>query len=599
MRTDSNTALSPILNTPSKKSAQVKSSAENGSAFANDLNKSIQVLADKNNASKTTGSSSSSTVNVPISADSSSQSSISMKENGDQVSLPVTSEQVEAATLLEENTNALKETSGKTLHSNGDSLPINADVSKKMTLDDVVSGDLVKATPVSQSPVTAASLTQDAENTSDNLPLANGAIVKTEVSSNAENAELKGPVTAVSLTQDAENTSDNLPLANGAIVKTEVSSNAESAELKGPVTAVSLTQGAENTSDNLPLANGAVVKAEVSSSAESAESDISDADGSKLVVLDKDVPLIDPKGVSQVTTELGITYSEDVNHESVDELNWVLAQMGMSKTRVASPSEATAVQAQVVSKPMASTNYNARLQTPSLSLLNDSLVQNDSLAGAITDVVLEEGVVIDQPVELRKKEQEAMLTRMMPALNADDSQESRLSDLNAMIQNGNRLPPSSLTANVLPQAAAPNLAMSVPPGHPGWAGEMAQKVSWVARDGGHTAHIRLDPPELGSLTVKVSVDSDSNTQISFVAATPQARDMLESQMGRLREMLAQQGMDLSRADVDVSQQDASGAEQRESSRGGRPVALNDEGDDTELFSNKTSYVSSSGVDYYA
>ena len=559
MRTDSNTALSPILNTPSKKSAQVKSSAENGSAFVNDLNKSIQVLADKNNASKTTGSSSSSTVNVPISADSSSQSSISMKENGDQVSLPVTSEQVEAATLLEENTNALKETSGKTLHSNGDSLPINADVSKKMTLDDVVSGDLVKATPVSQSPVTAASLTQD-----------------------------------------AENTSDNLPLANGAIVKTEVSSNAESAELKGPVTAVSLTQGAENTSDNLPLANGAVVKAEVSSSAESAESDISDADGSKLVVLDKDVPLIDPKGVSQVTTELGITYSEDVNHESVDELNWVLAQMGMSKTRVASPSEATAVQAQVVSKPMASTNYNARLQTPSLSLLNDSLVQNDSLAGAITDVVLEEGVVIDQPVvELRKKEQEAMLTRMMPALNADDSQESRLSDLNAMIQNGNRLPPSSLTANVLPQAAAPNLAMSVPPGHPGWAGEMAQKVSWVARDGGHTAHIRLDPPELGSLTVKVSVDSDSNTQISFVAATPQARDMLESQMGRLREMLAQQGMDLSRADVDVSQQDASGAEQRESSRGGRPVALNDEGDDTELFSNKTSYVSSSGVDYYA
>jgi len=522
-----------------------------------------------------------------------------MKENGDQVSLPVTSEQVEAATLLEENTNALKETSGKTLHSNGDSLPINADVSKKMTLDDVVSGDLVKATPVSQSPVTAASLTQDAENTSDNLPLANGAIVKTEVSSNAENAELKGPAKAVSLTQGAENTSDNLPLANRAVVKAEVSSNAESAELKGLETAVSLTQDAENTSDNLPLVNGAIARTEVSSNAESAESDISEVDGSKLVVLDKDVPLIDPKGVSQVATELGITYSEDVNHESVDELNWVLAQIGLSKTRVASPSEATAVKAQVVSEPMVSTNYNDRLQTPSLSLLNDSLVQNDSLAGAITDVVLEEGVVIDQPVELRKKEQEAILTRMMPALNADDSQESRLSDLNAMIQNGNRLPPSSLTANVLPQAAAPNLAMSVPPGHPGWAGEMAQKVSWVARDGGHTAHIRLDPPELGSLTVKVSVDSDSNTQISFVAATPQARDMLESQMGRLREMLAQQGMDLSRADVDVSQQDASGAEQRESSRGGRPVALNDEGDDTELFSNKTSYVSSSGVDYYA
>lgn len=558
MRTDSNTALSPILNTPSQKSAQVKSSAENGSAFANDLNKSIQVLADKNNASKTTGSSSSSTVNVPISADSSSQSSISMKENGDQVSLPVTSEQVEVATLSEKSAVALTETSGKTLHSNGDSLPINADGSKKMMPDDVVSGDLVKATPVSQSPVTDAPLMQDAENTSDNLHLANGTIVKKEVSSSAESAKLKSPVTAVSLTQDAENTPDNLHLANGAIVKKEVSS-----------------------------------------SAESAESDISEVDGSKLVVLDKDVPLIDPKEVSQVATELGITHSEDDNHESVDELNWVLAQMGMSKTRVASPSEATAVKAQVVSEPMVSTNYNARLQTPSLSLLNESLVQNDSLAGSVTDVVLEEGVVIDQPIELRKKEQEAMLTRMMPTLNADSSQENRLGDMSTMLQNSNRLSPTVLTANGLPQAATPSLAMSVPPGHPGWAGEMTQKVAWVARDGGHTAHIRLDPPELGSLTVKVSVDSDSNTQINFVAATPQARDMLESQMGRLREMLAQQGMDLSRADVDVSQQDASGAEQRESSRGGRPVVLNDEGDDTELFSNKTSYVSSSGVDYYA
>ena len=37
-------------------------------------------------------------------------------------------------------------------------------------------------------------------------------------------------------------------------------------------------------------------------------------------------------------------------------------------------------------------------------------------------------------------------------------------------------------------------------------------------------------------------------------------------MARLREMLAQQGMDLSRADVDVSQQDASGAQERGSYR---------------------------------
>jgi flagellar hook-length control protein FliK len=131
---------------------------------------------------------------------------------------------------------------------------------------------------------------------------------------------------------------------------------------------------------------------------------------------------------------------------------------------------------------------------------------------------------------------------------------------------------------------------------------MSQKVAWIARDGGHTAHIRLDPPELGSLTVKVSVDSDSNTQISFIAATPQARDLLEGQMGRLREMLAQQGMDLSRADVDVSQQDTSGAQDRANNRnGGSPqggVAGSDDIDE-ELIPRNLSYVSASGVDYYA
>ncbi len=596
MRTDSNTALSPILNTPSKKSAQVKSSAENGSAFANDLNKSIQVLADKNNASKTTGSSSSSTVNAPISADSSSQSSISMKENGDQVSLPVTNEQGEAATLSEENAIALTETSGKTLHSNGDALPINAAGPKRM-MPDGVSGDLVNTAQVSQSPAAAVSLTQGAENTPDSLHLANGAIVKKEASSSAESADPKSPVTAVSLTQGAENTPDSLYLANAEILEKE-GSNVENTNLKSSAASDSFVQDVKNVTDDLETNNVDMLRQLHSFQRPDNESVISKSNDLKPVVLDEGVPLIDPKVISQVGAELGITHLEDASKESLEELNWVLAQMGMSKTRVV-PSDATAVKAQIVSEPMVSTNYNARLQTPSLSLLNESLVQNDSLAGAVTDVTLEEGVVMDQPIESRKKEQDAMLLRMTPTLNADDSQEGRVSDLNAMIQNGNRLSPASMTTNALPQAVPPSLAMSVPPGHPGWAGEMTQKVAWLARDGGHTAHIRLDPPELGSLTVKVSVDSDSNTQISFVAATPQARDMLESQMGRLREMLAQQGMDLSRADVDVSQQDASGTEQREPSRGGRPVVLNDEGDDAELFSNKTSYVSSSGVDYYA
>ena len=154
-------------------------------------------------------------------------------------------------------------------------------------------------------------------------------------------------------------------------------------------------------------------------------------------------------------------------------------------------------------------------------------------------------------LKLRKKEHEAMLGRMSAQadghIGADNSPGGLNSSLNNNVNRAAALGATAIAGNAVPNSTA-SLAMTLPPGHPGWAGEMSQKVAWIARDGGHTAHIRLDPPELGSLTVKVSVDSDSNTQISFVAATPQARDLLEGQMGRLREMLAQQGMDLSRAD---------------------------------------------------
>ena len=73
-------------------------------------------------------------------------------------------------------------------------------------------------------------------------------------------------------------------------------------------------------------------------------------------------------------------------------------------------------------------------------------------------------------------------------------------------------------------------------------------------------------------------------------------------MGGLRDMLAQEGMDLSRADVAVSQQDASGAQDRANDRNGAQtrggLASNDDLDD-DLVPRNLSYVSASGVDYYA
>ena len=290
------------------------------------------------------------------------------------------------------------------------------------------------------------------------------------------------------------------------------------------------------------------------------------------------------------------------------ELSWVMSQMASSgaKAAPAMMSDGVALDAAKVTTVAAGVagaiNKNGRSDVTPLILSESALVASGSseMNMDIADSLLgEDGVLINEPIELRKKEQEIMLGRMSAQIDGTTSDVG--GGLSSSLHNNvNRSAgiAAAVSNNPVPNAQA-NLAMNLPPSHPGWASEMSQKVAWVARDGGHTAHIRLDPPELGSLTVKVSVDSDSNTQVSFVAATPQARDLLEGQMGRLREMLAQQGMDLSRADVDVSQQDTSNAQDRGNDRN-NSMNQNDIVDsDDELIANNLSYVSASGVDYYA
>ena len=155
---------------------------------------------------------------------------------------------------------------------------------------------------------------------------------------------------------------------------------------------------------------------------------------------------------------------------------------------------------------------------------------------------------------------------------------------------------SGLVANPI---ASTNLVMNVPPTHQNWAPEMGEKVVWMARAGIKSAEIRLDPPELGSLIVKLSMDNDS-ASVSFIAATPQVRDLLEGQMHRLREMLSQQGLDLTNVDVNVSHQQT-GAENGEGNAH-NGSANNSEGDEDllgEVENARVSYVNASGVDFYA
>ncbi|RBO83229.1 flagellar hook-length control protein FliK [Marinomonas aquiplantarum] len=301
-------------------------------------------------------------------------------------------------------------------------------------------------------------------------------------------------------------------------------------------------------------------------------------------------------GVNQVMAP-----GQDASAGSDEELSWVLDQMSSTPKKTSADGVVTGLLAEA---PDAERIKSAGLAGAGLALGAAGKLNADSASGSATDLLQGADLALDdvignEPLELRKKEHEAMLGRMAGNVDAKMDDVGGLSS--SFNQQIGRAAASVGVASQLASANQPlNMAMSVPPGHPNWAAEMGQKVAWVAREGGHTAHIRLDPPELGSLTVKVSVDSDSNTQINFVAATAQARDLLEGQMGRLRDMLAQQGMDLSRAEVDVSQQDASGTQKDAGQTGlANHSDANGEDEADEVMPGVMSYVSATGVDYYA
>ncbi|ANQ22272.1 flagellar hook-length control protein FliK [Vibrio natriegens] len=88
--------------------------------------------------------------------------------------------------------------------------------------------------------------------------------------------------------------------------------------------------------------------------------------------------------------------------------------------------------------------------------------------------------------------------------------------------------------------------------------QVAEKVQMMMSKNLKNLDIRLDPPELGRMQIRMTMNSDL-ANVHFTVSNPQAREIIEQTLPRLREMLAQQGMQL--ADTSVQQQN-SGQQQR-------------------------------------
>jgi flagellar hook-length control protein FliK len=111
--------------------------------------------------------------------------------------------------------------------------------------------------------------------------------------------------------------------------------------------------------------------------------------------------------------------------------------------------------------------------------------------------------------------------------------------------------------------APPSLPIGPPPGQAEWGEAVGQRVLWMVSNKNQVAELRLNPPDLGPVEVKVRHDDDG-VRLTFAAGNAAVREALESAAPRLREMFLAEGLNL--AQVDIGQRQA-GAE-RDGAAGG-------------------------------
>jgi flagellar hook-length control protein FliK len=85
-------------------------------------------------------------------------------------------------------------------------------------------------------------------------------------------------------------------------------------------------------------------------------------------------------------------------------------------------------------------------------------------------------------------------------------------------------------------------------GAPGWGQEVGNRLVWMSNSTNSHAELVLTPPQMGRVEVSLSVTGDQATA-TFVSSNPVVREALEAAMPRLREILADAGIQLGQTQV--------------------------------------------------
>ncbi len=154
---------------------------------------------------------------------------------------------------------------------------------------------------------------------------------------------------------------------------------------------------------------------------------------------------------------------------------------------------------------------------------------------------------------------ETVSATMKPAVTPTETLVTAAANLEAGISGGLQSPAvggvSSTASTPTPGAQQTLPTITIPPGDKGWDQAMGERILWMVGKDLQAASVNIKPPHLGPLNIQISIQNDQ-ASVNFTAQHGVVKDALEAAIPRLREMLAENNIQL--VNVDVSHRDPGG-----------------------------------------
>jgi len=240
-----------------------------------------------------------------------------------------------------------------------------------------------------------------------------------------------------------------------------------------------------------------------------------------------------------------------------------MASAEMTVTDVNQQSDSSIILAGPITSPVPSQANIA--DSDATAATNQSLIPSSHVPAQSSPVEVEIGRTVKTPIQADPLTQGPTLAT--PTERFDDQLDSAMAGQAIAtkaeaVTDGNRIGSQPNLASSNPLAYSPTgnqnnqpaehlpkvMSIAQPVGTTGWGQELGQRIVWMANRSEGKAELVLTPPQMGRVEVSLTVSGDQATA-SFASANPVVREALESALPRLREALAEAGIQLGQAQV--------------------------------------------------